>query len=292
MQIKLPQATYVVAVSGGVDSVVLLDLAVKNRNAHLVVAHFNHGMRDQSHLDADFVAELARSYQLEFVTERATLGKQASEATARAARYQFLNAVRQRHQAEAILTAHHQDDWLETAIINFKRGCKRHGYSSLQSTGSLQRPLLMYSKEAIVAYAQQAQLSWREDASNTDLHYLRNYIRAKILPKFTSQQRQQLLQFCQTFQTLNQQFDHFLENYLRQKSYRRQNRVFARLWFNQLTHAQACEVVAFWLGDAVVHSRQIEYIVVKLKTLLPGKLITVRPNQYIRLTKRCLRLEF
>src|SRR3990172_5722177 len=132
VDIKL--GTYVVAVSGGVDSVVLLHLLVqKGQRAegrgqskyNFIVAHFDHGIREDSKLDRELVQELAKKYNLPFVYNQGNLGPKASEATARDARYAFLNKVKDSVSAQAIITAHHQDDVLETAIINLLRGTNR-----------------------------------------------------------------------------------------------------------------------------------------------------------------------
>jgi tRNA(Ile)-lysidine synthetase-like protein len=131
MKIQLPKGRYVVAVSGGVDSVVLLDALSKLPNLELVVAHLDHGIREDSIEDRRFVASLAASYGLVFEYGEGRLGSGASEATAREARYNFLRGVKMKHDAKAIITAHHQDDLIETAILNMLRGTGRKGLTSL-----------------------------------------------------------------------------------------------------------------------------------------------------------------
>src|SRR5690606_26701133 len=104
---------YIVAVSGGVDSVVLLDMLSKKTEHELIVAHFDHGIRPDSHEDAAFVQKLAQRYGHTFEMKREELGAYASEATARERRYAFLGALAKKHQA-AVMTAHHLDDLVET----------------------------------------------------------------------------------------------------------------------------------------------------------------------------------
>ncbi len=132
---------YIVAVSGGIDSVSLLHALTSDKSLHLIVAHFDHGIRDDSALDAKFVANLARELGLSFVTQRVKLGFEASEAVARKHRYKFLHRACIENNADAIVTAHHQDDVIETAIINTLRGTKRRGLISLKSTELIKRPL-------------------------------------------------------------------------------------------------------------------------------------------------------
>jgi tRNA(Ile)-lysidine synthase TilS/MesJ len=94
------------------------------------------------------------------------LGPKTSEAKARDARYKFLEEVKAVNKAKAIVTAHHQDDVLETAILNMLRGTGRRGLTSLQNRKNLIRPLLKFSKAAIKNYAKSHKLKWREDSTN------------------------------------------------------------------------------------------------------------------------------
>src|SRR3989344_5293986 len=112
---------YIVAVSGGVDSVVLLDMLIKQKEHNLVVAHFDHGIRVDSDADARFVWELAKKYELSFEVRREELGDAASENTARSHRYAFLRDIAKKYSA-TIVTAHHADDVVETIAINLTRG--------------------------------------------------------------------------------------------------------------------------------------------------------------------------
>ena len=288
--------TYIMAISGGVDSIVLLDLAVMQcpDNCNLIVAHVDHGIRPTSNDDANLVRQSADKYNLKFELLEAQLGSHTSEAKARLVRYKFLRQLKEKYKATAIITAHHQDDFLETVILNFHRGCNRRGLTSLRSKTDLLRPMLSLSKKQIIDYAQAQQLSWIEDFSNNDLTYLRNYIRHKIMPKLTNDKRHKLLEICQQLNKTNLALDSFLDNYLIYKSYRRQGQVFSRQWFNNLTDIEACEIVATWMRKYQVPNysqAQIKYIVVKLRTLANGKLIVVSSYQQIRLTKRSICLE-
>ena len=102
---------FIVAVSGGVDSVVLLDKLVKIGKSQLIVTHFDHGIRPDSADDAKFVAGLAKKYDLVFETGGLELGANASEDLARQKRYAFLRTIANKYDAQ-IVTAHHMDDFL------------------------------------------------------------------------------------------------------------------------------------------------------------------------------------
>jgi tRNA(Ile)-lysidine synthase len=172
--------TYIVAVSGGVDSVVLLDMLVAGKfgKHELVVAHFDHGIRDESGDDATFVRQLAADYGLPFETKREELGVSASEELARGRRYAFLREVATKHSAK-IMTAHHADDVVETIAINLTRGTGWRGLAVLDSP-DIERPLLAQTKAELIEYAKQHDLEWREDVTNNDTKYLRNDLRQRL----------------------------------------------------------------------------------------------------------------
>jgi tRNA(Ile)-lysidine synthase len=173
---------YVAAVSGGVDSVVLLSLLAQISDLKLIVAHFDHGIRPESADDAAFVAQLATEYRLEYRSEKGRLGADADEALAREARYDFLQRVKDEFAADAIVTAHHQDDVVETMVINLLRGTGWKGLCSLRSTSEVKRPLLAVKKQEIKAYARGRHLEWREDSTNQSDVYLRNRVRKYVMP--------------------------------------------------------------------------------------------------------------
>ncbi len=171
-----------VAVSGGVDSVVLLDMLVRQSKYELVVAHFDHGIRKDSAEDARFVAALAKQYGLLFETRREELGAHASEDLARTRRYAFLHELAAKHGA--IVTAgHHMNDIAETIAINVTRGTGWRGIACLAS--DIYRPLLGVTKAEILQYAESRELAWREDSTNTSGQYLRNRLRPQLTDEDT-----------------------------------------------------------------------------------------------------------
>lgn len=170
------KARYIVAVSGGVDSVVLLDKMRRLPGVQIMVAHFDHGIRPDSHKDELFVRGLAESYGLPFESRREELGSTASEATARSRRYAFLEAIAAQYEAK-LVTAHHLDDMVETVAINLHRGTGWRGLAVFNAEHS--RPLLDVSKKELIDHALKNKLEWREDPTNASDAYLRNRIRKK-----------------------------------------------------------------------------------------------------------------
>ena len=176
----------VLAISGGVDSMVLLDVVRRRHSpSDFVVAHLTHGVRSQAESDRDkqVITDYCRQYHLQCEYGEAHLTAQASEAEARAVRYSFLKEVAVMYNYNCIVTAHHQDDLVETAIINLLRGTAARGLVALSSRQEVLRPFIDVPKSDIVAYAQHHGLSWHEDSTNCDQRYLRNYIRSNIVPK-------------------------------------------------------------------------------------------------------------
>lgn len=169
---------YVVAVSGGVDSVVLLDMLVKAGEHELVVAHFDHGIRNESADDANFVAGLAAQYGLPFKVTQGHLGSAASEELARNKRYEFLKGLAD-SEAAKLVTAHHSDDVVESIAINLTRGTGWRGLAVLNDS-AIERPLIDVTKAQLYDYALSQGLEWVEDETNQSYRYLRNRLRRKL----------------------------------------------------------------------------------------------------------------
>lgn len=179
--------TYIVAVSGGVDSVSLLHMLHRVGGRRIVVAHFDHGIRSDSAEDAQFVKRLAHRYGYPYETARVELGPGASEDRARQQRYRFLRWAAQKHGG-TIVTAHHADDVVETAAINLHRGTGWRGLAT--HSADISRPLLHYTKAELLAYAKQHGLEWREDSTNQDEAYLRNRLRKRTQMLSDDEKRQ------------------------------------------------------------------------------------------------------
>nr|MDA3901901.1 tRNA lysidine(34) synthetase TilS [Desulfuromusa sp.] len=182
-----------VAVSGGVDSVVLLHLlcsVAESLNLSLKVAHLDHQIRPESGADADFVRELCREWRLPCHIESCNalaLAKQervSLEMAGRQARRDFFQRIAGQIDAEQVVLAHHRDDQVETFLLRLLRGSGLSGLAAMRvQQGIWWRPLLSCSREQILDYARQHKLSWVEDKSNRDPIFLRNRFRTQIIPQ-------------------------------------------------------------------------------------------------------------
>ena len=286
MDVSVKPGKYVVAVSGGVDSVALLNVLSKQKDLTLVVAHFDHGIRDDSDQDRKFVEQLAADYGLAFVFAEGKLGPKASEATAREARYAFLRKVVKENGVQAIIAAHHQDDVLETAIINLLRGTGRKGLTALDTRDDIVRPLLHIPKAELLNYAQHNGLIWREDSTNNDTVYLRNYVRQMIVPKLGKAGREKLLRLIYEQRTVNAQLDALLLDQVEPEELPRQ-------WFVGLPHAVAKEVMAAWLRLNKItnfDAPTLERAVVGAKTDRPGQKTALKNDIFLQVNKDKLAL--
>jgi tRNA(Ile)-lysidine synthetase-like protein len=312
-KLAIPPGKYVVAVSGGIDSMVLLDLLVRMADTtktttttqrgtakghqpsaishELTVAHFDHGIRPDSAEDRLLVEKVAARYGLPYIYEEGHLGPQASEATARQARYAFLHRVKAAHKADGIITAHHQDDALETAIINLLRGTGRKGLSSLQPTGDIVRPLLHLTKADIYDYAQaHSQITWREDSTNADDRYLRNYIRHQLIDKLGDYGRGLLLEYISKAAAANPLIDTILLDDIAAHS---NNLGLERAWFIGLPYDVSTEVMAAWLRGHDIREfdrKTIARLVVAAKTSRQGKQLDVNAGHLLNITTARLQL--
>ena len=182
----------IAAVSGGADSVALL-LALVELAVPVVVAHLDHGLRDESAADADFVRALAERLGLICEVERRDVEgyrgerRLSLEAAARDVRHAFLRDVSERHGAGAIFLAHTADDQVETLLLRLIRGAGVAGLAGMRAKdGLLCRPMLGVWRSEVEAYLHARRQEWREDASNRDRRFLRNRVRHELLPLLKS----------------------------------------------------------------------------------------------------------
>lgn len=282
--------TYIVAVSGGVDSVVMLHILKEYKFENLVVAHVNHGIRKESFKDELLVKNLSLKYNYPFEIIKLKLGENASETLARIERYKSLNIIKNKYSAKAIITAHHQDDVIETCFINIIRGTGRSGVSSLQSKKEIIRPLLGVSKQDIYDYANNNNLQWNEDPTNQDLTILRNKLRHKILPKISQDDRKNLVNLISQTEYQNSQIDNELQNVLN-RGLHKGKPVLSRSWFVCLPHDISSEIVRLLLiqnGAIDIDRQTIERVVVGIKTKPQGKKLQASGVDVL-LTKRSAR---
>lgn len=198
-----------VAVSGGVDSVAMLH-ALISVGKKPVVLHFHHGWREESDLDRSFVKSLAAGYGLKFMSAKARTSSavKKQETEARRQRYDFFAKAAAKVKIQELVLAHQADDQVETYLLHLLRGSGA-GSQGMRSQTSrdglvLLRPWLSVWREEIVCYARFHHLAWKEDSSNRDVRYRRNFIRHRLVPylkkNISSQISRNLLRAAEIYQ--------------------------------------------------------------------------------------------
>ena len=193
-----PRARYLVGVSGGADSMALLQGLLQLGFHHLVVCHLNHGLRLESATEADWVQHQADSLQLTCLTGKADVSALAKErglsieTAARVARHAFFADCARQTRCRRLLLAHHRDDQIETILHHFFRGSGKRGLGGMQARSELRvgrlrlevlRPLLLIDRACARAWLTSAGWTWCEDASNASPAHTRNRLRHDLIPR-------------------------------------------------------------------------------------------------------------
>ncbi|WP_370897594.1 tRNA lysidine(34) synthetase TilS [Chryseobacterium gossypii] len=213
--------TYLLAVSGGADSMVLASLFLDMRNERgsgygFQIAHVNYKLRgEDSEADKKVVRDFCERNHIQFhlyeISDEDRKPENSIQVWARDLRYRFFNQIREKENLEYLVTAHHLNDQLETFIINLSKAAGINGLSGIPaSENKILRPLLHFSKDEIYDFAKQHDIEFREDISNQKNDYLRNKIRNEIVPG------------------LLEVNDHFLENFGKSISYLNEARAFVQ----------------------------------------------------------------
>lgn len=296
-KVKLEPAKYVVAVSGGVDSMVLLDMLAREDKLELIVAHYDHGIRNDSSEDRKLVELVARRKGLKFEYEEGRLGFKTSEAEARKARYDFLRRMKNKHKAKYIVTAHHLDDALETLLINLIRGTGRRGV--LKETNEIKRPLLKMTKSEIVDYAKTHKLKWREDFTNKDNRYLRNYVRNELIPSMKEQDPEAipyLMDSNTSLSDVNKEIQEELEIIIEENTISGKDRVeIPRTWLIMLPNEVGREVLYESVrkldSNIELDKKNIESMLVFSKTAKLGKTMELKKGVEVKILKETILVE-
>ena len=183
------KSKYIVSVSGGVDSMVLLDLLFEH-GYDIVVVHFDHKVRKESELDYNLIKTYTTKNKLPFHFIELQIPPNNFQENARNLRHHHLQTIAKKYKTNYIITAHHLNDLAETILMNISTGSSLSGYSGFKEITNINgfiylKPLLSISKEELYAYARSNDLSFLEDKTNTTSHYLRNRIRNKVITELS-----------------------------------------------------------------------------------------------------------
>lgn len=186
LELARPGRRALVAISGGADSVALLDLLVATRDRHgldLIAAHVDHGIHPDSAAVADRVRDLAGRLEVPLIRGRLRLGPRAGETLARTRRHRWLERARRRVGADLVILAHHAGDQAETVLMRVLRGSAPAGLAGIAPVrGRLVRPVLGATRAELRARCEARGLDWWEDPANADPTHLRSWLRTEVLP--------------------------------------------------------------------------------------------------------------
>lgn len=219
---SIKNSNFLLAVSGGVDSMVLASL-FKFNNINFSIAHCNFQLREEdSNKDEKFVNDWCKAENIKIFVKRFDTKQYCEENKlgiqegARNLRYSWFKDLLKEYKFNYIVTAHHLDDQLETFLINATRGSGLNGLIGIPSESNfLFRPLLDELKVDILDYAKQTNIDYREDLSNNEDNYLRNVIRKSVIPIFKDFDDNVMLKFKTTLNNLNSTkifVDNIIEN--------------------------------------------------------------------------------
>ncbi|EJG1258218.1 tRNA lysidine(34) synthetase TilS [Staphylococcus pseudintermedius] len=243
----------VVAVSTGIDSMVLLHQLLHDETLtyrQLTCLHVHHGLREASEQEATFIQHYCEQHDIPFYMKRLDLSDVVAEGRsiqndAREMRYQWFDTMMHRLDADGLLTAHHEDDQVETIFYRLFTGKSTRsslGMSTIEARNGyrLYRPLLNTSKHVIRAYQQQHDVPYFEDTSNASNTYVRNDIRNRILPQIDENAQlksQQLLKlkawYDEAFMLMQHEVDNFIERFVTTNAH---SFTVSRYAFNALTY--------------------------------------------------------
>lgn len=215
-----------VAVSGGIDSVVLTHL-LHEVNADLVIAHCNFNLRgEESDGDEQFAKKLAKELNVPFYSQNFETAAYAEtkgisiQMAARELRYMWFEQLRVETACDQIATAHHKGDTVETVLFNLSKGTGLEGLHGIKPVnGKLVRPLLFATRSEIETYARESDIKWREDSSNESQKYSRNKIRISVVPvleKINPQAQEAIASSAERVSEAEQFLDHQVEELKKQ----------------------------------------------------------------------------
>ncbi|MDN3205444.1 tRNA lysidine(34) synthetase TilS [Algoriphagus sediminis] len=272
---------YLLACSGGLDSMCLAHLLLESKIS-FEIAHVNYQLRGaESKGDYEFVEAFCESNSIAFnsletdthsYVER---NKVSVQEAARDIRYDFFEKICREKNLEGVLTAHHQDDQIETVFINLLRGTGIEGLAGMsEKRGDVIRPLLNFSRSELVKFATELGIFWREDSSNQKTDYLRNKLRHDVLPAlFSSREdaRQNLLNSLQRIKDTGRAFSSLYQEWKRKFTSKEGD-----LWVLNAkglkNHSGAQSLLFYWVRDFGFNSDQANDMHTALILAEPGKL--------------------
>lgn len=277
----------VLAISGGVDSMVLLDFCLKKYpHRELAVAHFDHGTRPSAKDDYAFVEKKCSEHKIKFFGKHAELGAGVSEEKARKARYEFFYSLLEAE--DKLVVAHHLDDLVESVAINLIRGTGWRGLAVMNAE-KIERPFLNWTKNDILKYAAENGIVFREDPTNSQDDYLRNRIRFSVR-NLKRDKKENLLELRNRQTELEIEFYDVLNEIIDKSKIVGENgkTLFPREIFRQIDKKCALEILKGVLEqNAIFCTRpQLVNFLNAVLNYQPGKFFNLPDDKLVRIDKK------
>ena len=246
--------TIIAAISGGPDSVVLLNLLLqvkKEKNLKIVCAHVNHKLRKESANEAQMIKNYCQKNNVIFEYMEINEYKGNTENYARKKRYEFFEKLIKKYSSPFLLTAHHGDDLVETIIMRLIRGSSLKGYGGFSEITDkkdykIYRPLITKTKSELLTYAEKHRLPYANDKTNNSDKYTRNRIRKYILPKLKEENKNVHLKFLEFNQTIAENETYF-QNLI--------NKIIPKIY-----HNNKLNIKEFLKEEPLIRKKIIQYI--------------------------------
>lgn len=261
-----PKDTVVIALSGGVDSMVLLDVLLSSKlELNCIIAHVNHKKRLESDLEYQSIQELAHKLSIPFEGyEYSSKGKNNFHNESRNQRYSFFKTVAQKYHTRKILLAHHLDDQVETILMRIVRGTSFSGYSGIgelriDQNFEIIRPFLSISKEEIMVYALTNNITFYEDKTNQEDHYTRNRYRHAIIPLLKEENPNlddRIMQFRDYLLSANSVLEHLCDEFLKTQ---KDPSKLQLLSFNRLEKAIKYKILTKFINNSTGNNVELKY---------------------------------
>jgi tRNA(Ile)-lysidine synthase len=286
-----PKDKLLLAVSGGVDSVVLCELC-KQSGYDFAIAHCNFQLRgEESERDEQFVRNLGDKYEVDVFVKKFDTKKYAEETrkgiqeAARNLRYEWFEELRQGKSFSFTLLAHHANDNIETVLMNFVRGTGLEGLTGISVFtvfGYCIRPMLSFTRSEIEEFARENNLAWVEDSSNVSSRYTRNFFRNEIIPsikKAYPQAEENILDNIQRFKKISNLYGVLVEELKGRLC--KYNQAEVRIPVKELMHYQGTSFIYEIIKDYYFGEKQVDEVI-KLATAESGKYIENDMYQIIK----------
>lgn len=249
----------VVAVSGGPDSMCMLDLLKKLEN-EIVVAHINHQLRKEADEEEQYVKEFCEKSGIEFFSKRIDVGNLAhtnkigTEEAGRKVRYEFFEEVLQKTKATKIAVAHNKNDKIETILLHTLRGSGLEGLRGIEAKrGNIIRPLIECERKEIEQYCEEHNLQPKIDQTNFENIYQRNKIRNMVIPYIQREFNPNIIQTMDRLSTIVEAENQYMEEQTR--------KAYQEILLEETKQEVIVDLKKFNLLENVIKSRVIRYII-------------------------------